>query len=113
MRLAGPVLLAVLVACADNGASNTAAPRNDSGPAVNAAVAENARKATESAANEVAVELSADDPGLAGMSPSRRRAYRAGFRDCSAGRYNPDPYPEAYRIGCGAAEELKASAAGR
>jgi len=45
------------------------------------------------------------DPGLAEMSPSRRRAYDRGFADCSAGRYDPDRYPEAYRIGCAAAHD--------
>jgi len=45
------------------------------------------------------------DPGLAEMSPSRRRAYDRGFSDCSAGRYDPDRYPEAYRIGCAAAHD--------
>jgi hypothetical protein len=44
------------------------------------------------------------DPSLADLSPSRRRAYERGFADCRAGRYDPDPYPEAYRIGCAAAQ---------
>lgn len=56
--------------------------------------------------NEAAPEP-LDESGLADMSPSQRRAYRRGFEDCSAGRYDPDPYPEAYRIGCGAAEERR------
>jgi hypothetical protein len=46
-----------------------------------------------------------DDPDLSGLSPRQRRAYEQGYRDCSAGRYDPDPYPEAYRIGCGAAHD--------
>ena len=45
------------------------------------------------------------DPGLADMSPSRRRAYDRGLADCRAGRYDPDPWPEAYRIGCAAAHD--------
>jgi len=75
-------------------------------------VAENVGNATPPPA-DAAAPVPADDPGLADMSPSRRRAYEAGLRDCRAGRYDPDPYPEAYRIGCGAAEERKAAGAGR
>jgi hypothetical protein len=44
------------------------------------------------------------DPALADLSPSRRRAYERGIADCRADRYDPDPYPEAYRIGCAAAQ---------
>ncbi|HEX8640516.1 MAG TPA: hypothetical protein VF704_05100 [Allosphingosinicella sp.] len=60
----------------------------------------------EAPAPEV-VAVPQDDPGTAGMSAWQRRAWEAGYRDCSAGRYEPDPWPEAYRIGCGAAEERK------
>lgn len=56
--------------------------------------------------NEIAPDLP-DPAALADMSPRQRRAYELGFRDCSAGRYDPDPHPEAYRIGCGAAEERR------
>jgi hypothetical protein len=45
------------------------------------------------------------DPGLTGLSPSQRRAYELGYRDCSHGRYAPDNHLEAYRIGCGAAHD--------
>ena len=45
---------------------------------------------------------------LSGLSPSQRRAYDRGLADCRAGRYDPDPYPEAYRIGCAAAQDSKA-----
>lgn len=65
------------------------------------------------AAPEAAVEVPEDAPGLADMSPSRRRAYEQGYRDCSAGRYDPDPWPEAYRIGCGAAQEREAGGGAR
>ena len=44
-------------------------------------------------------------PDLRGLSPSQRRAYERGFADCRAGRYEPDNFPEAYRIGCAAAQE--------
>jgi len=55
--------------------------------------------------NEVPAAVPKADPGLAEMSPSRRRAYEKGLADCRAGRYDPDPYPEAYRIGCAAAND--------
>jgi hypothetical protein len=96
-------LVLLLGACSgaatdETAADNRARPAN----AVAPPVAEDKSAPTE---NGIDVTVSADDPGLAEMSPSRRRAYEQGFRDCSAGRYNPDPYPEAYRIGCGAAQE--------
>jgi hypothetical protein len=46
-----------------------------------------------------------DPAAVAGLSPSRRRAYERGLADCRAGRYDPDRYPEAYRIGCAAAND--------
>ena len=51
-----------------------------------------------------------DDPALAGMSESRRREYARGYRDCARGDYDYDPerQGESYRIGCMAAENLKA-----
>jgi ABC-type transporter MlaC component len=42
---------------------------------------------------------------LRGLSPRQRQAYRKGVEDCLAGRYEPDPWPEAYRIGCAAAND--------
>lgn len=45
------------------------------------------------------------DPELAELSPRQRRAYEKGLADCRAGRYEPDPWPEAYRIGCAAAHD--------
>jgi hypothetical protein len=57
-------------------------------------------------AKAAAAEPTPDPPAdLAGMSPRQRRAYQAGLADCRAGRYQPDPYPEAYRIGCAAAHD--------
>jgi hypothetical protein len=52
-----------------------------------------------------AAEEAPDPADLAGLSPSRRRAYERGLADCRAGRYDPDRYPEAYRIGCAAAND--------
>jgi len=98
-------LLLFLSACEGGTARNEAVTENRVNPAnaVEAAVGEKA----VAPRNAAEVSIPDDDPGLAGMSPSRRRAYKQGFRDCSAGRYNPDPYPEAYRIGCGAAQERR------
>ena len=51
-----------------------------------------------------------DDPALAAMSPSRRREYERGWRDCATGNYayDPDRQGESYRLGCMAAENAKA-----
>lgn len=92
-------MLLLLGACSGGATTETTA-QNRSQPA-NAV----APKAIAPVQNAAEPAIPDGDPGLAGMSPSRRRAYEQGFRDCSAGRYDPDPYPEAYRIGCGAAQE--------
>jgi hypothetical protein len=53
--------------------------------------------------------VTAPDPAaLEGLSPFQRRAYQKGFEDCRAGRYEPDRWPEAYRIGCAAAHDGEA-----
>ena len=49
-----------------------------------------------------------DPEALEGLSPSQRRAYQKGLEDCRAGRYEPDRWPEAYRIGCAAAHDGQA-----
>lgn len=72
---------------------NSAEPTNEAAPDVN-----------NSGAAELSAEVPQDGAGLADMSPYQRRAYEQGYRDCRAGRYAPDPWPEAYRIGCGAAQ---------
>lgn len=105
-----PFLLA-LSACA-GGASTNEVTADDKAQPANVAAPVIAEEKTAPVANEAEVTIP-DDPGLAEMSPSRRRAYEHGFRDCGAGRYNPDPYPEAYRIGCGAAQEREGGGAGR
>lgn len=94
-------LLLLLGACSGGAANRNAA---ETRPEPANAIAPEAVPAAQNAADPAIADA---DPGLAEMSPSRRRAYEQGFRDCSAGRYNPDPYPEAYRIGCGAAQERK------
>jgi len=94
-----PALAALLAACGQPPAGTEPAPK---------AAARGEAEAAQPGANEVAAPEIPDDAALADMSPRQRRAYELGFRDCSAGRYDPDPHPEAYRIGCGAAEETKA-----
>ena len=54
---------------------------------------------------KAAAEEVPDPAAVAGLSPSQRRAYERGLADCRAGRYDPDRYPEAYRIGCAAAND--------
>lgn len=110
MRPDGILALALLVltcACGTSGSSNAVVPQNDADAFPNAAspIVENAVEAPAADAPAPGIP---DDPGLAGMSPSQRRAYERGYRDCSAGRYVPERYPEAYRIGCSAAEDRKA-----
>ena len=46
-------------------------------------------------------------PGLAGMSPYRRREYERGYRDCMTGDFDRERQGESYRIGCMAAEDAK------
>ena len=62
------------------------------------------------AAAEAPSEPPAAHPGLPDMNSWQRTAFERGYRDCRAGRYAPDAYPEAYRIGCGAAQEAAAAA---
>lgn len=52
-------------------------------------------------------------PGLAGMSPYRRREYERGYRDCMSGNFDPERQGESYRIGCMAAEDAKQRGARR
>lgn len=104
MRPAATAILLLLSAC-----GGPAPPGNDAEPADKAAIRpDGVANAAEPAANEAAAPEIPGDDALADMSPRQRRAYELGFRDCSAGRYEPDPHPEAYRIGCGAAQEAKA-----
>ena len=88
----------------DNFVQPAQAPRPGAPAPENAA---QAGRAAEAADPALPVEAPADSPGLADMSPWQRRAYQAGYRDCRAGRYQPDSWPEAYRIGCGAAQEAR------
>ncbi|MDQ4087980.1 MAG: hypothetical protein M3177_08245 [Pseudomonadota bacterium] len=89
------------VAAEPDNASETAPQANAVSPA----------QANQVAA-EAPVQVPEDAPGLAAMSPYQRRAWEKGYRDCSVGRYEPDPHPEAYRIGCGEAQERQAAKGG-
>ncbi len=103
MRRAATSILLLLSACDPAPRGNEAQPARDA-----ATPPHEDANAARRASNEAAAPEIPGDEALADMSPRQRRAYELGFRDCSAGRYDPDPHPEAYRIGCGAAEETKA-----
>jgi hypothetical protein len=99
MRALPAGLAMLLAACGQ-------APPRDTQPAPSAPAANTAAPApTAPAANSAE---SPDPAALEGLSPFQRRAYRKGFEDCRAGRYEPDPWPEAYRIGCAAAQDEQA-----
>jgi hypothetical protein len=93
--LATSATLALMAACQSeaprpgNGQGAPAPPANVSAPAANEAIA----------------DAPQSDAALAAMSPGRRRAYDRGLADCRAGRYQPANHPEAYRIGCAAAQD--------
>jgi len=97
MRRTLPLLLLLAGACG----SNVSEPRNVAEPAARTPAT------PRSAAPAGKASPPADPPRAAGvddMSPGRRRAYERGHRDCRAGRYHPEGYSEAYRIGCAAAQ---------
>jgi hypothetical protein len=99
MRMpATSAMLALLAACQSeaprpgNSQGAPAPPSNVAAPAANGAMA----------------DAPQSDAALTAMSPSQRRAYDRGLADCRAGRYQPAYHPEAYRIGCAAAQDEKA-----
>ena len=97
-------LCLLLASCASGGgeANNLAEPFGGTTPANLTATA------PENGLNQVAPNLEPpDDPGLAAMSPYRRREYQRGWRDCMTGNYDRERQGESYRIGCMAAEEAK------
>jgi hypothetical protein len=97
------ILAATLLATAGgSGAPPRAPPERNAARAVPASPAGGDAPA-ENAVQAAPKEASAERPALAGLSPRQRHAYQKGYADCRAGRYDPDPYPEAYRIGCAAA----------
>jgi hypothetical protein len=87
--------LVLLAGCGGGAAENRQEPPKAAAPLPRAAPM-----------NVIAEPAAPDPPAdLAGMSPRQRRAYEAGVADCRAGRYAPEYYPEAYRIGCAAAHD--------
>jgi hypothetical protein len=106
MRRVAPLLVLLACACDKGQPPQRPAPQNVVQPAPvpssSPAPAGNEANAVETAPSDVPPP---GDPGLAGLSPSQRRAYELGYRDCSHGRYAPDNHLEAYRIGCGAAHD--------
>lgn len=99
-----PVSILLAGACTGGGD----APRNDAGSLTNATIVPDDRPGERNGADPAANQVTSQDPadpGLAGLTPYQRRAYDRGFSDCRAGRYEPDRYPESYRIGCAAAHD--------
>ena len=111
MRVAAAsAVLALLAACRseapspDNLAANVAvAPANQAASGTPANV-QNTVWQVDTANLPKALNETADD-GLDRLTPAQRRAYLKGMEDCQAGRYDPDPWPEAYRLGCAAAHD--------
>lgn len=109
MRRLAPLLVLLLGACGSGNArheaprQNLAEPAPGAPPPARAAPPANTANAAAAAPDDV----QDGDPGLATLSPAQRRAYDLGYRDCSHGRYAPDNHLEAYRIGCGAAQDQR------
>lgn len=106
MSRATLALALLLAACRAQDARNEGAPAN-------AAIAPRPAPAEAGeppvAPGPAAPATTAPDPAaLEGLTPFQRRAYEKGFEDCRAGRYEPDRWPEAYRIGCAAAHDARA-----
>ncbi len=115
MRGFTPALsLFLLAGCGGGVSSNGLVPRNDAAPLVNAAPTVNEGNAAalaEPSENRTGASTPPEIPGVAEMSPYRRREYERGYRDCRAGNFDSERQGESYRIGCMAAQE--ASEAGR
>lgn len=117
MRSALPALL-LLAACNPgvspprNEANETVPVRNRAEPAP----ATPANAAEVAPINEIASSSGSEPeamPGLAGMSPYRRREFERGWRDCMTGNFDGERQGESYRIGCMAAEDTKQRRSGR
>jgi len=111
MRSALPALL-LLAACNPgvspprNEANETVPVRNRAG----SAPAAPANAAEAAPINEIAPTSGSEPeamPGVAGMSPYRRREYERGYRDCMSGNFDRERQGESYRIGCMAAEDAR------
>ena len=95
----------LLSACAAGGGEANDVIESDNAINANAAVT---APEPDNSLNNAAPNLEPpDDPGLAAMTPYRRREYERGWRDCMTGDYDRERQGESYRIGCMAAEEAK------
>ncbi len=108
------LLLALSIAAACNRQAPGQAQKADSPATVNQMVPERSGEPAgpQTESKEAAIpETPPEDGGLASLSPSRRREYERGYRDCREGEFNYDAQTqgEYYRIGCMAAENLKAA----
>ncbi|TMJ19157.1 MAG: hypothetical protein E6G92_04945 [Alphaproteobacteria bacterium] len=95
------VLALLLAACQPPDAPNEAAP-------VNTIVVPQPAPAKAGGRTVEPVPAAPDPGAIEGLTPFQRRAYEKGFEDCRTGRYEPDRWPEAYRIGCAAAHDAHA-----
>lgn len=112
MRAALLAPLLLLAACGRQAQAPAEAPVEASREPINLTAPESS-PATKAQPPRVLIPASPpEDPSLAELSPSRRREYDNGYRDCRAGNYDYDAQTqgEYYRIGCMAAENLKAGA---
>ncbi len=98
--------ISLLAGCGGELDSNTTEARNEATPRVKAAPS-NAVSPDESASNRTISAEPPEIPGVAEMSPYRRREYERGYRDCRAGNFDRQRQGESYRIGCMAAEEAR------
>jgi hypothetical protein len=107
---AAGVVLALLAACRgeapppDNGQGAVAAPAANEAAPDPPANSANMVWDVDTANFQKALRETAND-GLDRLTPAQRRAYLKGMEDCQAGRYDPDPWPEAYRLGCAAVND--------
>ncbi len=96
----------LLAGCGGGVGSNAIEPRNEAPSPAEAApsntVASNARETNRTISAEPP-----EIPGVAEMSPYRRREYERGYRDCRTGNFDRERQGESYRIGCMAAEEAR------
>jgi hypothetical protein len=94
-------LILLLAACQPQDARNEGTPAN-------AAMGVQPARARASEPTAPPASAAPDPAALEELTPFQRRAYKKGFEDCGAGRYEPDRWPEAYRIGCAAAHDAHA-----
>jgi hypothetical protein len=97
--------LALLAACGEGGPPPVANQAVPPPPAAAPAEAANETEPEPAPTPAMPSEPPDDYPGVAELSPSQRRAYERGWRDCRDGRYAPGEWAEAYRIGCAAAQD--------